>query len=113
MEKQKFKFITQVKVLELMENGEDFTLVEVLAEENYGNGHIPKAINIPVDKIELKAAELLPDKASLIVVYCASFLCSASTGATRLLQSMGYTNVLDYKGGKADWERVGLPLITG
>jgi len=24
---------------------------------------------------------------------------------------MGYTNVLDYKGGKKDWQGAGLPLV--
>lgn len=110
--KKKLTFITKEKVLEMMENGEDFTLVEVLAEEDYKKGHVPKAINIPVDRIEKDAEKLLPDKDKVIVVYCASFLCSASTGATRLLQSMGYTRVLDYKGGKDDWQKAGLPLLT-
>lgn len=108
---QKLKFITKEVLLELMENRESFVLVEVLAEENYDTGHIPMAINIPVDKLAEMAPVQLPDKKQLIVVYCSDFLCTASTGAARFLQSMGYENVVDYKGGKDDWKKAGLPLI--
>jgi len=112
MHDQKLQFVSKEKILEMMENKEPFTLVEVLSEESYGKGHIPQAINIPADQIEEKAPNTLPDKNALIVVYCSSFTCTASTGTARKLQSMGYTNVLDYKGGKKDWQTADLPLVT-
>lgn len=108
---QKVKFISKEGLLEMMENKENFKLVEVLAKEDYEAGHLPFAINIPVDKIEKLAPTMIPDKNQCIVVYCSGFLCTASTGAVRFLQSLGYTNVLDYKGGKPDWKNAGLPLL--
>lgn len=108
---QKLKFLSKEGLFELMENRENFILVEVLSEEDYNKGHLPMAINIPVDKLEALAPTMLPDKQQLIVVYCSDFLCTASTGAARFLQSMGYVHVLDYKGGKDDWSKAGLPLI--
>lgn len=111
MTDQKLTFISKEKVFEMLENNEDFTLVEVLSEEDYKGGHLPKAVNLPVDQIEAKASEILPDKSKPVVVYCSSFLCTASSGAARQLQSMGYENVLDFKGGKEDWEKAGLPLV--
>lgn len=111
METQKIKIISKEELFEMMENKEKFKLVEVLSEEDFVSGHIPFAINIPADKIGELAPELLPDKSETAVVYCSSFLCTASTGAARKLQSMGYTAVLDYKGGKEDWEKAGLPLV--
>ena len=111
MNGQKIKIIAKEGLFELIENREDFILVEVLSKESYDEGHLPMAINIPVDKIQDMAPTQLPDKQKLIVVYCSDFLCTASTGATRLLQSMGYVNVVDYKGGKDDWSKAGLPLI--
>lgn len=111
MDPTKIKIISKEALFELMENKEKFTLVEVLAEEDYASGHLPFAINIPVNKIGEEASRLLPDKDALIVVYCSGFLCTASTGAARALQSMGYMNVRDYKGGKEDWRVAGLPLV--
>ncbi len=112
MDTNKIKIISKEKVFELLENKEDFKLVEVLSEENYTFGHLPDAINIPADKIDDLSTEMLPDKNQLIVVYCSGFLCSASTNVTKKLQSMGYANVLDYKGGKDDWSKTGLPLVS-
>ncbi len=111
MSEQKIKFISKEGLFEMMENKENFKLVEVLAKENYETGHIPFAMNIPVDKLSELASTMLPDKSQCIVVYCSDFLCTASTGAARFLQSMGYTNILDYKGGKQDWKNAGLPLV--
>lgn len=108
---QKVKIISKEQLFEMMENKEKFKLVEVLSEADFASGHIPFAINIPVNKIEELAPKLLPDKDERIIVYCSSFLCTASTGAARKLQSLGYTAVLDYKGGKDDWEKAGLPLV--
>lgn len=112
MHTHKVKYISKEQLLEMMENKEPFTLVEVLAEEDYQKGHLPFAINIPVDQLDAQAANRLPDKRQRIVVYCASFTCLASIGAARKLQSIGYTNVLDYKGGKQDWAQAGLPLVS-
>ena len=110
MDPNKIKIISKDQLFELMENKEDFKLVEVLAEEDYASGHLPMAINIPVDKIEKLAPILLSDKEQRIVVYCSGYLCTASPGAARKLQSMGYTDVFDYKAGKEDWRRSELPL---
>lgn len=112
MQDQKIQFVTKEKILEMIENKEPFTLVEVLSEESYAKGHLPKAINIPAEHIQEKAPDMLPNKDVKIVVYCSSFTCTASTGAARTLQSMGYSNVLDYKGGKKDWQAADLPLVT-
>jgi len=111
METQKIKIISKEELFEMMENKEKFKLVEVLSEEDFASGHLPFAINIPADKIEELAPKLIPEKDTTIVVYCSSFICTASTGSARKLQSMGYTKVLDYKGGKEDWEKAGLPLV--
>jgi rhodanese-related sulfurtransferase len=53
----------------LEENPEQFILLDVRTESEYGAGHIPGAINIPVD-LENRIAEL--DKSKRIIVYCQS-----------------------------------------
>lgn len=112
MKNQKIKFISKEDLFEMMENKEKFTLVEVLAKEEYEKEHLPFAVSIPVNELETLSPRLLPDKNARIVVYCSSFICTASTGAARKLQSLGYRDILDYKGGKEDWRTAGLPLIS-
>ena len=44
-------------------------LVEVLPPEEFEDDHLPRAINIPLRKIETEAAERL-DKSRPVVLYC-------------------------------------------
>jgi rhodanese-related sulfurtransferase len=45
-------------------------IVDVLPAEEYGEDHLPGAINLPLGKIETEASRAL-DHARPIVVYCA------------------------------------------
>jgi rhodanese-related sulfurtransferase len=107
--KTRIKFITKEELLEMMYNQDKFKLVEVLSSDAFKQGHLPNAINIPLNEIDKMAKELLK-KDEKIVVYCASYACSASTNAAKRLVEMGYKKVFDYKGGKKDWTSAGLPL---
>jgi rhodanese-related sulfurtransferase len=105
----KLRFITLEDLLEMRANNEKYKLVEVLSEDEYGKGHIPGAINIPLDKLEALARRKLK-RTDTIVVYCASYSCQASTNAARKLLEMGYDETLDFKGGKCWWRHAGLEL---
>jgi rhodanese-related sulfurtransferase len=105
----KLKFITLEDLLEMLTNNEDFKLVEVLASEEYKEGHIPGAINLPLKELEKGAGQKLK-KTEKIVVYCESYTCHASTKAAKKLLESGYKEVLDFKGGKRWWRHAGLEL---
>lgn len=105
----KIRFMTIEQLLEIIENKEKFKLVEVLSEDSYNDGHIPGAINIPVDRLQKEASRKLK-KTDTIVVYCASYHCHASTNAAKMLLKMGYKKTLDFKGGKKLWVDSGLEL---
>ncbi len=109
MGKMKIRYIPIETLLEMRANNEKFKLVEALSEESFAQGHIPGAINFPMDKLKEKAKKLLK-KTDTIVIYCASYHCQASTNAARLLLGMGYKKVLDYKAGKKGWQDAGLEL---
>ncbi len=103
------KFITTEDLLEMHANDQNFKLVEVLAREEFGKGHIPRAINIPLDQLPELSKKYLT-KSDTIVVYCASYQCNASTNAARALVKMGYKKTLDYKAGKKGWLHAGFEL---
>jgi rhodanese-related sulfurtransferase len=105
----KIKFISLDQLLEMMTNKEKFKLVEVLDKENYIKGHIPGAINLPLENLKNLAKKALK-KTDKIVVYCASYSCHASTMAAELLVKMGYKKTLDFKGSKKLWVESGLEL---
>ena len=103
------EFITIERLLEMRANKEQFTPVEVLSEEEYKSGHIPGAINIPLEKLETLAPKQL-GKGDTIVVYCASYSCQASTRATQKLLEMGYSKTIDFKAGKRGWAHAAIEL---
>ena len=82
-----------------------YLLVDVRTPAEYESGHIPTALNIPVDVIGTRPPAA--DKAALIIVYCRSG--NRSAAARKILMDLGYTNVIDF-GAVSRWER---PLVTG
>lgn len=66
-------------------------LLDVRTPAEFGSGHIPGAVNIPVSDLPGRLAEVPGDKA--VVVYCASGMRSAS--AKRILTRSGRKTVHD------------------
>lgn len=46
-------------------------VVDVLPEASFREGHIPGALSLPLPEIPTRTAEIIPDKRSPIIVYCA------------------------------------------
>lgn len=95
--------------MQMMNSGKKLTLVDVLPKDSYFREHIKGAISLPLAELEEEAAKVLR-KDDLIVTYCASFACQASTKAAEKLVSLGYKNVLDYKGGLKYYREAKLPM---
>jgi rhodanese-related sulfurtransferase len=85
-------------------------LVEALPEKYYVAKHLPGAMHLPHDQIDMLAAGLLPEKSAQIVVYCANRQCQNSHIAAHRLAALGYADVSVYAGGKQEWEDAGLPF---
>lgn len=92
--------ITAEEAKKLMDSEEGCIILDVRTREEYDQGHIPGAILIPNTEIEAKAADLLPDKDQLILVYCRSG--RRSKLAAQSLAALGYTNIREF-GGILDW----------
>jgi len=72
----------------------------VREQSEYDAGHISGAVLLPVGSIAEKAAETLPDKNAVLLVYCRSG--NRSKTASETLLGLGYTQVYDF-GGIIDW----------
>ena len=75
-------------------------ILDVRTQQEFDEERIPGAILLPDFEVEARAAEVLPDRDALILVYCRSG--RRSKIAADLLVSMGYTNVYDF-GGIISW----------
>jgi rhodanese-related sulfurtransferase len=85
-------------------------VVEALPAASFAAGHLPGAVNLPLDRLESDAKERLPDPDAEIVVYCSGPTCNNSHVAHRKLTAMGYRHVRVFSGGKAAWKDAGLAL---
>lgn len=65
-------------------------LVDVRTDEEFKARHVEGAVNIPVEELQDRLAEL-PDKQRTVVVYCKSGARSAK--ALSLLKAAGYAKV--------------------
>lgn len=106
---------------QLVESG-TMIVLDVRWPEIYDLGHIPGALNFPLNDLEqLKEEQKEAQKKSLlskitpkdqILVYCAGVTCHDShTFASRLVK-MGFTHVAVYAGGFDEWEEMGFDVAT-
>ncbi|MEZ0223602.1 MAG: rhodanese-like domain-containing protein [Alphaproteobacteria bacterium] len=102
--------ISRNELRDLMEKKERFYLVEALPETFYETGHLPGAISIPAGYVVELASNFIPDKKSLVIVYCNGRICQNSRQAIEEFQSIGYSNLRHYEEGKEDWRAAGWPL---
>jgi rhodanese-related sulfurtransferase len=86
------------------EKPESLTLVDVRDPEEFVEGHIPGAVNLPLNNFASGSGML--DKKKKIIVYCNSG--GRSYGAYRKLMKLGYKDIAQAI--FADWKEAGLPV---
>ncbi|CAN5688372.1 hypothetical protein BH24ACT22_BH24ACT22_20330 [soil metagenome] len=63
--------ISREELREMIEDGDEFVLVDTLDGQFYEHSHLPGAISIPLEEIE-RAEDRIPDKNTDVIVYCMS-----------------------------------------
>lgn len=94
------KRISPLEVKEMLEKDDSIILLDVRTPEEYKEKRIPNSTNLPIDELEEKVSEVLPDKDATIILYCK--IGKRSRKATKMLCKMGYKNVYNL-GGIEDW----------
>ena len=95
-----YQQITQDEAKQIMNDEENYIILDVRTQSEYDEGHIPNAICVPNETIGSDDIPELPDKEQLILVYCRSGRRSKEAAAK--LADMGYTNIKEF-GGIIDW----------
>ncbi len=76
-------------------NRNEVVILDVRTKDEFLMGHIPGAMNIPVDELRSRLSEIPSDKP--VYIYCAVGLRGYL--ATKILMARGYTNVRNISGG--------------
>jgi rhodanese-related sulfurtransferase/biotin operon repressor len=94
------------EVLERVKRGL-VTVLDVRPAEEYAAGHLPGAINVPVDRLE-KYLSKLP-KRKEVVAYCRGPYCLMSFEAVEKLRQRGF-KAKRLENGYPEWRAAGLPV---
>jgi len=94
-----------------VDTGEKFLLVDVREDNEWANGHLPKAVHMGRGVIERDIETAVPDTTTKMILYCGGGFRSALVADN--LQKMGYTNVESMDGGWKGWLAAGLPTAKG
>lgn len=81
-------------------------IIDARKRSDYALGHLPGAINIPVDlSDEERRSTVNPwPKDARILIYCQSSACDYDERIATFLYTEGYTNIALYEGGWVDWQ---------
>jgi rhodanese-related sulfurtransferase len=97
------------EAIRLMNSGA--ALVDLRSPNQFKDGHIAGARNLPGDQIAADPKALERLSAKTVVLYCDD---GATTGAAlRTLARAGIKDVLSLRGGLAAWKQENLPVVRG
>ena len=96
---------------QLMASDTQWALFDIREAGEADAGHVQGATFLPRRMLELRAAELVPDRGTTIVVYDEGG--ARADRAAQSLERAGYRDLRVLDGGTAAWQAAGLPLATG
>lgn len=89
--------LTKEEVKEMMQSNSNVILLDVRNHQEYEEGHLNGAINIPTYDLYRNAPKILKDKDTIIIAYCTVGV--RSENAINILRKMGYKNLYHLDGG--------------
>jgi len=112
--KRQPKLIDTSQAEKIHGDGSQALFVDVRSAKAFQSGHIPGALNMPIDSFEREWNRL--PKNRMIVLYedgrSSGDICAFSRSAGRILltEGFGYNDVEVYRDGLAGWTKAGLPI---
>ncbi|HSB59162.1 MAG TPA: rhodanese-like domain-containing protein, partial [Methyloceanibacter sp.] len=95
----------------MLADGQELALIDVREELIFSQNHLLFARSVPLSRLELRFARLVPRRTTRIV------LCDDGDGlaerAAEILVRAGYTDVAALAGGIAGWAAAGFEVFSG
>jgi phage shock protein E len=102
------KLITAEELNQRIQSSQEPLILDVRSEEEYAEGHIPGALNIPHDELPDRLSEIEVAKTDEIVVHCRSGHRAGI--AEKVLVDAGFSDVRDLEGHMNGWQSGGYPI---
>ena len=103
--------VTPAAVKSMLADGGELALIDVREELIFSQNHLLWARSVPMSRLELRFARLVPRRSTRIV------LCDDSDGmaerAAEILARAGYSDLSMLQGGVAAWAKAGFMLFSG
>lgn len=105
-QRNSFGSISIPELIAKMKTGE-VVLIDVREEKEYSAGHIPSALNIPVDQLLHRLKGM--DRSKQYIAYCRGPFCVFADDAVQLLKKNRF-NACRLEEGFPDWKTRGFPV---
>jgi rhodanese-related sulfurtransferase len=89
-------------------NNDDAVVIDVREANDFNNGHIKNAKNVPMSSFKSQLESLEKHREKPVLMYCRSG--STSGKACRMLKKSGFSNIHNLAGGIVGWQDANLPL---
>lgn len=89
--------LSYIKIKKLLNENTNAVLLDVRSKQEYKEFHLDGAINIPIYDLKENIENIIPNKTTLIAVYCQSG--ARSKKASQILVDKGYDKIYNLVGG--------------
>lgn len=88
--------VNYIQMNDMIRDNSKIILLDVRSVQEYNEGHLNGAINIPLSELKINAIKML-NKNDIIIAYCQ--MGKRSKKAINVLKLLGYNNVYTLEGG--------------
>lgn len=99
--------LNPAQAVQLM-NREKAAVIDVCTADEFASGHVVGAKNIPLTELEAKLTGTVKNKATPVILVCASGM--RSSRAVAIAKKLGYQNSHSLAGGMGAWRTASLPV---
>jgi rhodanese-related sulfurtransferase len=105
------RLVTLAETKALIEQ-QDILLLDARLNRDYLIGHLPGAFSLPALELDTYLGQVMPllSATQPLLVYCSGTSCDESLQLAELLRKQGFTNLVLFAGGMAEWEQAGLKV---
>jgi uncharacterized protein len=98
-----------IAVKDILTLPDDALLIDVREQDEFTDGHVERAKNLPLSQLEQRLKDIPKDKQVFLI--CRSG--RRSSQALKYLRNAGYSNIQSIRGGMIAWQLAQLPIVKG